>query len=54
MTNLKNKSINESTNGTEVLIGKERKGAKVGTVYLRGRAAPIKRTQNHKNNHHGI
>jgi hypothetical protein len=48
-TNLKTQSINKSTNGTEVLIDMGRKRAKVGTVYLRGRAAPVKRTQNHKN-----
>jgi hypothetical protein len=31
-----------------------KKGAKVGTVYLRGHGPPVKGMQNHKNSHHKI
>jgi hypothetical protein len=53
-TNLKNQLINKRPIGTEVLIGTGRKGDKVKMIYLRDCAVPVKRTENHKNNHHEI
>jgi hypothetical protein len=53
-TNLKNQLTNKRPIRIEVLIRTGRKGAKVKTIYLRDCAAPVKRTENHKNNHHEI
>jgi hypothetical protein len=51
-TNLKNQLINKRAIRTEVLIRTGRKGAKVRMIYLRDCGTPVKRTENHKNNHH--